>query len=57
MINMTVCGIKIFRARAGIRVRVMVWCKSRFLVNFLLMSRAQTKAWSRLVLSNIKISI
>ena len=57
MINMTVCGIKKFRDRASIRVRVMVWCKSRFLINFRLMTRAQRKAWSRFVLSNINISI
>ena len=54
---MRVCGIKNIRARASIRVRVMVWCKSRFLVNFCLMTRAQRKAWSRLVISNINISI
>ena len=51
------CGIKNVRDIASIRVRVMVWCKSRFLVNFRLMTRAQRKAWSRLVLSNITISI
>ena len=54
---MRVCGIKNVRDRDSIRVWVMVWCKYRFLVNFLLMSRAQTKAWSRLVLKNINISI
>ena len=54
---MRVCGIKNVRARSSIRVRVMVWCKSRFLVNFRLMTRTQIKAWSRLVLSNINISV
>ena len=34
---MRFCGIKNVRARASIRVKVMVWCKSRFLVNFSLM--------------------
>ena len=50
-------GIKNVRARASIRVRVMVWCKYRFLVNFPLMTKAQRKSWYRLVLSNINISI
>ena len=50
-------GIKNVRDRASIRVRVMVWCKSRFLVNFYFMTRAQRKDWYRLVLSNINISI
>ena len=52
---MRVCGIKNVRARASIRVRVMEWCKSRFLVNFCLMTRAQRKAWYRLILSTINI--
>ena len=55
--RMRVYGIKHVRPRASIRVRVMEWCKSRFLVNFHLMTREQRKAWSRLVLSNTKISI
>ena len=54
---MRVYGIKNVRARASIRAMVMVWCKSRFLVNFSLMTRAQRKDWYRLVLSNINISI
>ena len=54
---MRVCAIKNVRARASIRVRVMEWGKSRFLVNFDLMTREQRKAWSRLVLSKINISI
>ena len=52
---MRVCGIKNVRDRSSIRFRVMVWCKYRYLVNFNLMTRAQIKAWSRLVLSNINI--
>ena len=52
---MRACGIKNVRAIASLRVRVMVWSKSRFLVNFRFMTRAQIKAWSRLVLSNINI--
>ena len=52
---MRVCGIKKVRDRDSIRVRVMVWCKSRFLVNLCLMTRAHKKDWSRLVLSKINI--
>ena len=55
--RMRVFGIKKVMDRASIRVRVMEWCKSRFIVNFSLMTRAQRNAWYRLVLSNINISI
>ena len=54
---MRVCGIKNVRDMVSNRVRVMEWCKYRFLVNFRLMTREQRKDWSRLVLSNINISI
>ena len=54
---MRVYGIKNVRDRASIRVRVMVWFKSRFIVNFRLTTREQRKDWSRLVLSKINISI
>ena len=54
--RMRVCGIKNVRDRASIKIRVMVWCKSMFFVNFF-RTREQRKAWSRLVLPNINISI
>ena len=36
-------GVKNVRDRASIRVRVMELCKSRFLINFCLMTRAQRR--------------